>query len=218
MSFDFSKISVYIFNWKKVTENTIKLYEKISLIIPETTIINCDENHIFDSSVKHIQLDDNYYYGGQYDKAIKDVKSGNIFCVIVGDNIVENSFLELFNSAIFAFNNYKIGVYSPNDKRTSHKKRNKLVDRNLYDVDNTDCGFWFIHPSLVEKLRNINYNVSKYGWGIDKNTIAEARKSGLLVLRDYSVETDQINYNTGYNSQDARVGMRMLELEWAKIK
>jgi hypothetical protein len=209
-----NNISVYILNWKKVTNNSLKLYEKISPIIKNTWIINCDEFTKLDSNIPHIQLDDSHYYGSQYDHAIKHVKNNNIFCVIVGDNITDNNFKKIFNSAINAFNNYNIGVYSPNDKRSPHKARGKQIDEYLYDVYNTDCGFWFIHPVLVKKLKNINYNISKYGWGIDIITIKEARKQNLLVLRDYSIETDQLDHSCGYDNSKAAVGLIELEKEY----
>ena len=37
--FTLDNISVYILNWKKVTNNSLKLYENISSIISDVTII-----------------------------------------------------------------------------------------------------------------------------------------------------------------------------------
>jgi len=207
-------ISVYILNWKKVTNNSLKLYEKISPIIKNTIIINCDEFTKLDNNIPHIQLDDSHYYGSQYDHAIKHVKNNNIFCVIVGDNITDNNFNKIFNSALDTFNNYNVGVYSPHDNRSPHQSRGEQINKNLYDVINTDCGFWFINPLLVKKLKNINYNISKYGWGIDIITIKEARKQNLLVLRDYSVETDQLDHSCGYDNSKAEIGLIELEKEY----
>ena len=44
MAFKYDDFSVYIFNWKKVSENSLKLYKKISPIIKNIKILNCDEN------------------------------------------------------------------------------------------------------------------------------------------------------------------------------
>ena len=197
--FTLSDISVYILNWKKVTSNSLKLYNEVSPIVMDTTIINCDENYKLDNKIPHIQLSDRYYYGGQYSEAIKNVKENKLFCLIVGDNLPNNNFEKIFNSAVHTFNNYQVGVYAPNDKRSIHKTRNQHFQDDLYDVDNTDCGFWFIHPALVKRLKNINYNISKYGWGIDVITIEESRRQGFLVLRDYSIETDQLDHSCGYD-------------------
>ena len=66
-------------------------------------------------------------------------------------------------------------------------------------------------------MRHINYNISKYGWGIDFITIKEARKQGLLVLRDYSVETDQLDHTCGYDQSKAFHGMYLLQQEYDKV-
>ena len=211
--YSYDNIDVYIFNWKKTSTNSLILYEKISKIIKNITIVNCDESLILDDSIKKIQLDDSHYYGSQYEHAINDVRKDSILCVIVGDNISNNNFDTIFGNAIDAFNNISnLGVFSPNDKRSTHKKKYKKYKDNLYNVPNTDCGFWFIHPSIITKLRNIKYGtISKYGWGIDIITIKQAKKDGLLVLRDYSIETDQLDHSCGYNHTDAKRGMKLLE-------
>ena len=211
-------ISIYIFNWKKVTNNSLKLYQELSSIIKDTYIINCDENITLDKNIQHIQLNDSCYYGSQYDNAIKHVKENSIFCVIVGDNITNNNFELIFNSAINTFNNHNVGIYAPHDKRSSHQHKGKNIINNLYDVINTDCGFWFIHPKIVTKLKNINYKISNYGWGIDIITIKEARKQKFLVLRDYSIETDQLDHTCGYNNDKACEQMKKLEQEYNLLK
>ena len=203
-------ISVYIFNWKKVSANSRVLYDRISPIIQNTTIINCDENLHLDSSIPHVQLDDSHYYGSQYKTAINHVKEGKIFCVIVGDNIPDTNFKQLFERAVHTFNTSNVGVFAPNDKRSSHQHKGAHYRDNLYDTANTDCGFWFIHPTLVQRLKPLNYAVTNYGWGIDVITLQEARKKGMLVLRDYTNETDQLDHSCGY--PHAKAQRQMAEL------
>ena len=215
--FTFEDISVYIFNWKKVSYNSLMLYYKINSIINNTTMINCDENFKLDKSVKHIQLDDSHYYGSQYDSSIKNVKEGNIFCVVVGDNITDINFENIFNKALETFNSLKIGIYSPNDKRSVHKERLENIKDQLYNVVNTDCGFWFIHPVIVKTLRNLPYHITTCGWGIDLLTIKECRRQGFLVVRDYSVETDQLDHTCGYDNDTARSKMSLIFKEYDKM-
>jgi len=210
-----NRISVYILNWKKVTKNSINLAKNIKKYISDVTIINCDETFRIDDSIKSIQLDDSHYYGSQYEHAIMDVKENNIFCVIVGDNISENNFETIFKNTINTFNKYKVGVFAPNDKRSPHKNRSECIEGSLYNVDNTDCGFWFIHPEIVKFLKVLKYgNLSPYGWGIDVITIVESRRLGFKVIRDYSIETDQLDYSTNYNGDKARQGMQILLKEY----
>lgn len=209
--FGYDDISVYIFNWHKVTKNSVNLYKKIRPLIRDTWIVNCDEHKVLDISC--IQLDDSHYYGSQYNHAIKHIRPNAIMCVIVGDNVCSLPFNRIFKAAITTFNNFNVGVYAPNDRRSLHKGRGACIANNLYDVENTDCGFWFIHPSLIASLRGIDYSISKYGWGIDTITIKEARRRRMYVMRDYDVFSDQLNYECGYASKEneARVGWKALE-------
>jgi len=210
-TFSIDDIYVYILNWKKVTANSRNLQKKITPIVKNTFVINCDEHSVFEHN--SIQLDDSHYYGSQHDHAIKHVPDGAILCIIVGDNIPNNNFAVIFQRAVVAFNAFNIGVYAPNDIRSAHNRRGACFTGTLYDVPNTDCGFWFIHPAIVARLRGIDYNISKYGWGIDIITIKEARKQGRLVLRDYSISTDQLDHICSYISkgEEIHIGWRKIE-------
>ena len=210
-------ISVYVFNWKKVSQNSTKIIENIKKYINDITIVNCDELFKPEDSIRTIQLDDSHYYGSQYQHAILDVKENKIFCVIVGDNIPENNFADIFKNAINMFNKYKVGVYSPNDKRSPHKKNGLCLEDNIYHVPNTDCGFWFINPEIVKTMKSIKYgNLSPLGWGIDVVTIKESIRLEYIVIRDYNTYTDQLDHNCNYDKTNAKKGMNSLINEYNK--
>jgi len=120
-------------------------------------------------------------------------------CIIVGDNTCDNDFSNIFTSAINAFNTNKIGVYAPHDKRSTVQKVLHKHHGSLYHVKNTDCGFWFIHPKIHTPMKNLDYTISKYGWGIDVIMIKEATRYGMYTVRDNSIETDQLDHECGYN-------------------
>jgi hypothetical protein len=210
-------IQVYILNWHKVTDNVWILYNEVLKVMKNVTIINCDENRKFQSNVRSIQLDDSHFYASQFQHAIRDVKPGSIFCVIVGDNIPKNNFVDIFDSALYTFNSTKVGVYSPNDKRSCWKEPLQNIKGKLYDICNTDCGFWFIHPDIVSSMRNFNFSISKFGWGIDAIVIEQARRKGMLIVRDYSVETDQLNHNCNYDSKIADSGANTVIAEYNRV-
>jgi len=186
------------------------LYDRISPIIRDTTIINCDEKWQPASGIKHIQLDNAHYYGSQYNQAINNIRTGQIMCIIVGDNIPNINYYHLFMSAIHTFNTSNVGVYAPYDKRSHYQSKRDYFRDNIYNVDNTDCGFWFIHPQLVDNLKHIDYTISKYGWAIDIITIREALTREMLVLRDYSHETDQLDHSCGYDRDLAQEQSNLL--------
>ena len=78
MKYNYNSIQLYIFNWKKVNNNSIKIYNEAIKYINHVTIINSDENLKLDNSINHIQLNDKYFYGGQFKTAISNVKSDKI--------------------------------------------------------------------------------------------------------------------------------------------
>lgn len=216
--FTLEDINVYILNWKKVNENSLRLYNAIRPIIKHTTIINCDEHWPLDPSIQHIQLDDSYYYGGQFNTAIKHTREGSILCIIVGDNQCENDFSKIFTSALKAFNTNKIGVYAPHDKRSVNQHVKCKYSGSLFLVTNTDCGFWFIHPKIHSPMKSIDYTVSKYGWGIDMIMIREATRRGMVVVSDYSIETDQLDHTCGYDRTKAQMEASALFRAYKNLK
>ena len=210
--FYIENIELYIFNWKKVNNNSYKLYQEAIKYFKNVTIINCDENYQYDKDTKCINLNDNFYYGGQYQTAISNVKCNNIFGIIVGDTININ-FQKLQQKLLLAFNTYNVGIYTINDLRSNHTKiiKNFSQKNNFKIVENTDCGIWFIHPDIVKNLKHINYNeLSPYGWGIDIITIKESYKLNKYPIRDYSLTCSQIDCKTNYHIDKAKEGMYSL--------
>jgi len=205
--YNVDNIYVYIFSWKKVTENAINLHKNVSNYFKNTIIINCDENINIENS---IQLNDNFYYGGQFDIAIKNIPEGNILCIITGDVSPNADWEKISVHSVNAFNSNKIGIYAPNVEVTGHPSRNELLWDELYSVNNTDCTCWFILPEIVSYLKNISYyELSNLGWGIDLIFIEESNKRQKYVVRDYSVYIVQ-PLGTGYNTNVARIQMGKL--------
>ena len=188
-----NNIHTFIFSWKKVTENALALFEKASAVCPNTTLINCDEN--VGVLVKHIQLDDSYYYGGQFEAAIKAVPDGSSLCCIVGDVSPEASWSSIYEKAVETLATQHVGVY---------------VGNTLWEVPNTDCTFWFIDADVVRVLRDIPYRMlSNLGWGIDTIVNKESVRQGKLIVRDYSDLVRQ-PMGTAYNKEKAKAQMSLL--------
>ena len=211
MVFDLNSISVYIFNWKKVSDNTRLLYDRIKNTLPDITVINSDENYVFPITMKTIQVDDSYYYGKQYNTAIKNIPEGKILCIIVGDVSPDTDFQLTFTNSLLSFNLHNAGIHAPNEVHTSHSTRFEHIADQIYRVPNTDCTFWMIHPDVVKAMRNIDYTISNFGWGVDVITIHYATLQGYLTLRDYAVDIHQIRKGTGYSIEIAEVQLEALK-------
>jgi len=103
-------------------------------------------------------------------------------------------------NSVEIFNKYKVGIYAPYDKRSIYTTKYEMLETDVFNVENTDCGFWFINPEIVKVFKKYNFKeLTRYGWGIDIITIKESLRLGFKVLRDYRSETDQLDHSTNYN-------------------
>ena len=125
-------------------------------------------------------------------------------------NIYTKMWKSIINNMLKAFSTKKIGIYAPNVEFTAHITKGKHLWDSLYEVPNTDCTCWFIHPDIVAKLKNIQYHqLSNYGWGIDIIFIEQCKKYNLVAARDYDLMVYQPQY-TGYNIEIASIQMKEL--------
>jgi len=165
------------------------------------TIINCDENTVLSSEYNSVQLDDSYYYGGQFNTAMQYLQDNTYVWCIVGDVTPNAKWEDIYNNAANAFKTYPIGIYAPNVIYTTHTSKKTRLINELWHVDNTDCTCWCIHPSVIASIKYIPFRMlSNLGWGIDVLVAAETKKQSKFIIRDYS----QIVYQpkgTNYSSE-----------------
>ena len=204
-------IATYIFSWKRVSQQAPDLFRAVRTAFTNTTFINCDEHTTVPADIQPcIERDDSYYYGGQFETAIRDCPPGKILCCIVGDVEAAAPWATIRDNCVATFNTGKVGIYAPNVDWTPHTARGPQWVGPLYHVPNTDCTCWFIHPTIVNFMRPIEYmSLSNIGWGIDKIAIEESKKRGLCVLRDYSVLVRQPK-SRGYSNELGLAGMNAL--------
>lgn len=212
--FTIDDIYVHIFSWKHVTANALELYRRVAPHFPQTFFINCDENTPIApetiSGDRVLQLDDRYYYGGQFNTALKNTPEGKILACIVGDVEPAADWAAIAARAVAAFNAHPIGIYAPNVDYTWWTMRNAHIAGDLYEVPNTDCTCWFLHPKLTGRLRIFDYYLlSNLGWGIDAMYCKEAVKRRMHIARDYGVMVRQPR-GTAYDQTKARSQMQLL--------
>jgi hypothetical protein len=221
-NYDEDDVYVFIFSWKKVTENAKQLFKNISPFFRNTFFINCDEHNTgcFDDlkAENIIHLDDSFYYGGQFQTALEKTPENKFMCCIVGDvNPVASVSWDLIKEQFFKslkkaknVTDKEIGIYAPNVWFTTILRKNECLWDEVFRVPNTDCTCWFIHPNILKVLRKIPIKqISNIGWGIDIICSKEADRLGMLVVRDYSVMVYQPE-GTSYNKTKAEIQMNEL--------
>jgi hypothetical protein len=204
-------IAVFIFSWKRVSQQTPGLFRAVKTAFTDTTFINCDEHMTVPEDIQPcIQLDDRYYYGGQFQNAIRNCPPGKIMCCIVGDVKEDGPWTAIRDNCVAAFNTGKVGIYAPNVDFTDHPGKGEKFMGDLFHVSNTDCTCWFIHPDIIRVLRPVEYMaLSNIGWGIDVIAIRESHKRRLSIVRDYSVLIIQPK-GRGYSNDLGSHGYRQL--------
>jgi len=211
MSFSIEDIYVYIFSWKHVTANALELYKRVALCFPNTYFINCDENiTITDISAERvIQRDDSYYYGGQFQTAIRHMPEGKILGCIVGDVSPDAQWNTIAINSIDAFNTENAGIYAPNVHVTGWTSQGPPINisKQFYSVENPDCTCWFIHPNISATLKCLNYfEICNLGWGIDIIFCNETTRKKQNIIRDYSTLVNQPP-GTNYDHISAEYGI-----------
>jgi hypothetical protein len=204
-------IYLYIFSWKRVNDNAVRLYNKVVQSFPNTYFINCDEN--FDASAyipkSHlIERDDSYYFGGQFETGMRHCPEGKIYGNVVGD--VDPDYIDwdkLATSLLHAVNNLNAGVFAPD--APNYPSVGKHIEGSYHIVNNTDETIFFITPELYSKYKNFPYNsTTKYGFGIDIFFCGLSEKLGKRTIRDSSIKVNT-DKKRGYNTDDAMKQMNV---------
>ena len=113
-----------------------------------------------------------------------------------------------------------LGVWSPDVDCThwhiEHVRIAQLKDTPFAVVLQTDGIVWSLSESVIQRLREFDYESNNLGWGIDWAAISYAMSHGLMVLRDTSI-TIRHPKDTGYDkklaSQQQRVFLSQMSLQ-----
>jgi hypothetical protein len=197
-------IYTYVFSWKKVFKNALKIYNEVSKVFPNVYFIDCDETtgKTFPNQIK---LTNKQYYGSQFETAINHIPENAILGIVVGDiKINYTDWNNVYKNLTDTFMTYDIGVYAPFEKRTGWmKSKGTLSNKNLHNTNNTDCTVWFLHPDIVTVAKKLDIpKKSPYGWGIDLVLCNYAIHKGKYVVYDTSVEVSNPK-GTGYDCKKA---------------
>jgi hypothetical protein len=198
-------IYLYIFSWKRVNDNAVNIYKTVSQIFPNTYFLNCDEHFNAAAHIpkEHlIQLDDSYFFGGQFGEAIKHCPRGKIYGNIVGD--VDPStidWVKLADSMLYAINSLNGGVIAPD--ASNFPGLGAQIEGSYYEVSDTDSTIFFIVPEIWDKYKNFPYKeITHFGWGIDKYFCGITGSYGKKTIRDVSIKV-LTDGKSGYQNDES---------------
>jgi len=194
---------VFIFSWRRVSENAKQLQKQFSGLGLETFVINSDETENDNGLPNWVNIGESGYMVQQYAKA-KEVFDRTYFVELFADIYDVNAEL-IVERACYVFSEYDCGVYAPNADYIEwnfDRKRLPKLERNLYEVKNAESLLSFIHKDVLAGLK-LSPEKYRIGWGIDFLVCILASRQGKLVVRDYAT-TVRHPKGKGYSGSEAR--------------
>lgn len=183
------EIIIYIFSWKRVSENARDVFDEIRKVHQNTYILNCDENFKMERE-NVIEVDDSYWYSKQFFTGLRHCVEnfpGSYYMCLTGDVSPNANWKDIILRTQNAFVKYNAGVVAPNTDITWHVAKTKELEDNYWLVPNTDCTVWTLHPEIYNLLLKTDFEiVSKIGWGIDLIANNFSSKKSKLIIRDYN--------------------------------
>ena len=203
--FNNEDICLYLFSWKRVTTNAIQLFNELTSVFSCVYFVNCDKQQTVQSEIpsdRIIQLNDDYYFGGQCQVSLRHCPKNKIWASVVGDVQINSvDWFALLDSALESFNKHRAGVFGP--KAIFHKGPSTHIIGDLYEIYNTDCTIWFVSPKVWNPYSNLNFQENNYfGWGIDEFFCNRARQLQMKAIRDEAILATSDNQR-GYDTQKA---------------
>lgn len=180
---------VYIFSWKRVSQNSADIFNEIRKITNNVFILNCDENFTFENE-NIIELNDSYYFSNQFEAAtkhcMKNFPNYNMM-TITGDISPIADWRNILERNVYAIENLNAGISAPNVDYTAHTDKKNQITDNFWEVPNTDCTVWTLTPKIYKFIYNTRiYEWNKFGWGIDWLAVQLCKKYKIGIIRDYN--------------------------------
>ena len=211
-------IQPFIFNWRNQFEKTCATEDALREIFDDVTVINSDEEN---TRPGWIDLGDEAYFGGQFNKALELFKDDKKVLFHVQGDATYHDWDALVKDARKYYNLYEWGVYTPNVINIWYTPEHTDIegieseDENIKMVACTDETVWFIHRDVIDEyykrelLQYMTPDVLKHGWGWDFVMNAISFLMARPVMRDYNHTIDHPP-GTNYNKEAASVEMATL--------
>lgn len=204
-------LQVFIISWTGQHENAIHIANQISSRVKDVFIVysDCNENINLETACHQIRCSNNLYWEDKF-KACIESSEDNVALIIHADCKCESWDL-LIERCIHAHNKFSdIGVWSPDIEGTPYAlnftKLKKINHSKFNLVTFTDSIIFSLHPEIIKKMKLLNLNNNKYGWGIGLTFCAISHITSRLVLIDEEIKVNHPD-TRGYCSNSAFAGM-----------
>ena len=158
----------------------------------------------------HTLNDPTEYFNAQWMRA-RIMFTGDVLLWVMADAILPANFDEMCGEMERVMARGDVGWYAPNLEWTSfifNKEALPQLEAGIYEVPNTDSVCFAVRGDVVRAMPHIDPKLC-FMWGMDFTAILTAHLMGLKIVRDYRFKIGHPN-STGYDIQEASVGMRRL--------
>lgn len=208
-------VHVFIISWTGMHENSIEIAQKIKTKTinnrdVKVTIIysDIDDAITLQCPFDIIKVSNDWYWGKKFEACLK-LCDADILLQIQGDCSCDD-WGRLVTQCVDQFTQHSnLGVWAPLVDYTyldlDKCSLGKLNDECFYVV-NTDGIVFGIPQSTQSRLKKLNYDQNKYGWGIDMASCVYAYTHDMFAIVDSRI---QVNHpkSRGYSSEDAEMQM-----------
>lgn len=200
---------IFIISWAGQHDNAIAISEQVLLHAKNVSIVYSDE-HLelkVESKCNMIRRPNNLFWADKF-KACLDACGDDPMLVIHADCQCDNwtNLIASYSNSVKRYKN--IGVWAPNISGTYFKlKESRIAEipkTSLSIVALTDGIVFALAPSIINRMRQVDYSKNIYGWGIDRLFCVTAHVTSQLVVIDEAVTVEH-PIGCGYDSNAAEI-------------
>jgi glycosyltransferase involved in cell wall biosynthesis len=206
-----TSIHVFIISWTGKHDNSAAIAKSLVGQVDFLTVIYSDENDqlVPDFPCQSIRTPNHWYWGMKF-RSCLDACESDLMLVIHGDCTCDDwSFLIRKCQSGFA-SSERIGIWAPLIDYTPFDLNKTLIDKlalsNLNIVAQTDMIVFALNSSVISRLKLLNYEDNKYGWGIGWAALAFTYANQLVAVVDEELKVIHPK-ERGYDSRNAKKQM-----------
>jgi hypothetical protein len=201
------KTHAFIISWTGMHENSQLIATQLSGHVDRVTIIYSDRDESLEISgdFEAVKVSNEWFWSKKFEKCL-DLCDSDLLILIQGDATCSN-WGELPGKCKADFIAHPlIGVWAPLIEKIFFPVQEAMMgvsnNSSLIVVSETD-GVVFAIPAIIQNLlKKIDYNQSKYGWGIEMAMCAYAYANRLIAVVNQDIKVTHPD-GSGYPREDA---------------
>lgn len=205
---------IFIISWAGQHENACFIAKQMKSSGIEACIVysDPDPSYVIPTDSPVIRRPNELFWADKFKACLDAV--GDAGMLVIHADCQCNDWSKLVERCKHVVEMYKdIGVWAPKINGTywhvSVTQIVKLKNTELVLSALTDGIVFYLAPVVIDRMRKVDYETSKYGWGIDFMYCSHAHTIQKLVVIDLNVEVDHPRGDTGYNIEKAQSEVNM---------